>query len=164
MRAFRRTERGVEGTFGDGERLMLADLARELLSLLADDGAGSPDPVIARFFPDAYADDRDAADDFRSLTEEDLRDAKRAAALTFIESLDGAAGSLVLDDETGEVWLLTLNDLRLAIGTRIGIEEDTYERLRDGALGELTDEQLTAFEVYDLLTWLQESLVHALTP
>jgi hypothetical protein len=162
MRAFRQTRRGIEGSLSDHERALLRNLATDLIVLLDDGVPAAADPVLSRFFPDAYGDDADAAEDFRSLTESDLRDAKRAAAATFVESLDGPGGTLVLDAETAEIWLLTLNDLRLAIGTRFAIEEDTLERLHAGEI-EASEDALTAFEVYEVLSWLQESLIHALS-
>ena len=144
------------------ERLLLRNLARDLLVLLDHAVPAPADPVLARLFPDAYGDDAEAAQEFRSLTEDDLRDAKRATARTFMESLEGGRDQLVLDDETAEAWLLTLNDLRLAIGTRFGVEEDTFERLHAGQL-EVSDDVMTAYEVYEVLSWLQESLVASLS-
>ena len=140
---------------------MLRGLAHELLALLDDDVPSSADPVLQRLFPDAYGDDAAAAEEFRSLTEDDLREAKRATATAFAASLDGAGGALVLDQEAVDAWLLTLNDLRLAIGTRLGIEEETLELLAEGRL-EVDDATRSGYEVYEVLSWLQGTLLDAI--
>ena len=128
------------------------DVLRHLLVELVEVVGGPPDdPVVARLFPDGYRDDPVAAAELRALTEDDLRAAKLDAARTVAGSL---AERVVLDGETAGVWLAALNDVRLALGTRLGVTEDTYD-----ALGELVPDD--PLYLYDWLTWLQERLVNA---
>ncbi len=56
-------------------------------------------------------------------------------------------------------WLGALNDLRLALGTRLGVEEDWAEQL--AALDD-GDPRALLLAVYDWLSWLQETLVRSL--
>ena len=120
----------------------------------------SDDPALARLFPDAYSDDEDAASQFRRFTERSLRETKLAHALTVTHTLERSGSKLVLSDTDAQAWLGTLNDLRLTIGSRLAIEEDNHE-----AFLELPEDHpaYVLFHIYDWLTFLQETLVQALT-
>ena len=65
-----------------------------------------------------------------------------------------------LQDGEPEAWLGTLNDLRLTLASRIGLDEDNHEGFY--ALPE-SDPAFALFHIYDWFTFLQETLVHALT-
>lgn len=125
-----------------------------------DDGPVQPpeDEVLARLLPEGYRDDPEASAEFRRFTERELRARKIAVASTVLSTL-GSGGKITLDADRAQAWLLLLNDLRLAIGTRLSIAED-YE----GAAASLApdDPQLPMYELYEWLTWLQDSLVRAL--
>ncbi|MBB5788714.1 DUF2017 family protein [Jiangella mangrovi] len=140
---------------------------------LADEGAPSrpTDPVLLRLFPDGYREDAEAASDFRRFTERGLRDRKAATAATVLASLataDGAGLSekerekirIELDADESEAWLRTLTDLRLALGTRLGVaesDEDDWLRLDEN------DPRRHVHDVYDWLGWVQETLVRTLS-
>jgi Domain of unknown function (DUF2017) len=124
----------------------------------SDNTTVSDDPVLARLFPDAYGDDRAASAEFRRYTESSLRDGKRAAAQLVLDTL-GEGGDIFLDTEQAQVWLRSLNDLRLALGTRLEITEDALERPRTL---DWSDPRTAPFAAYDWLTYLQEDLVRAL--
>jgi hypothetical protein len=62
-------------------------------------------------------------------------------------------GRMLVDDEAIDRWLRVLNDLRLALGTRLGVTEDS----------ELDDSQ-PAVQVYSWLTAVQDLLVMQLMP
>lgn len=180
MGRFRAGRGGVQARLDDTDVALLRQLLGELLELLGDDqteddgddplaaavGIGTAtkapgDPVLARLFPDGYSDDPEASADFRRYTERGLRDTKRAnvrAALATLDELD-ERGRARLDRQVAQAWLGALNDMRLAIGTRLDIGEDWDEQ----AAG-LPDDDPRAyvFAVYDHLTWLQETLVQAL--
>ena len=117
------------------------------------------DPVLARLFPNGYNDDDEAAADFRRYTEPGLRQRKLADARTVLASLEGAGAKIVLGPEQALAWLGALNDVRLAIGERVGVDEDWAHQI--DSLTE-DDPQRYWLALYDLLTWLQETLVHAL--
>lgn len=152
-----------------------------LAELFAEGPTEPPkDPVLKRLFPDAYSDPegtpgpKEAEEqqaysaEFRRFTENDLRAAKRESALAVIRSLDaltpaGDGGAILkLSAEESRKWLGALNDLRLAIGSRLEItdEDDTdlLYRLPD------EDPRKPMVMAYLWLGGLQETLVSTLMP
>jgi hypothetical protein len=119
----------------------------------------SEDPVLARLLPDAYRDDPEAAGEFRKYTEPALRTAKQQAAQEMLDTLPEAGGRIQLTQDQALSWLKALNDVRLALGVRLGVTEEFEEQW--GRL-KPDDPQWTAFEVYAWLGAVQESLVQAL--
>ncbi|WP_067452951.1 DUF2017 domain-containing protein [Actinomadura macra] len=135
-------------------------LADELASMgIAEDATKSDDPVLARLFPDAYRDDGEAAGEFRRYTEMGLRDGKREAANTVLSSLKEPRADIILDQEQAQAWLRALNDVRLALGTRLDIGEEWYD---EASRLDPRDPRTPMFAAYDWLTMLQESLVRVL--
>ncbi len=129
------------------------------------------DPVLARLFPTAYADDVEAASEFRRFTEGTLRDGKARAACTIIDGLEEAGLpdqltedalmiDVELDEPSAETWMRSFTDLRLALATRLGVE-DGDEAYWD-ALSE-EDPRSQAHDIYDWVGYLQETLVDALS-
>ncbi|MEU0968639.1 DUF2017 domain-containing protein [Streptomyces sp. NPDC005917] len=153
-----------------------------LAELFAEGPSEAPtDPVLRRLFPDAYCDPERMPDssqqaeeqqahsaEFRRYTENDLRAGKRESALAVIRSLDalapvGEGGAVLkLAPEESRQWLGALNDLRLAIGSRLDItdEDDTdlLYRLPD------EDPRKPMVMAYLWLGGLQETLVATLMP
>ncbi len=119
----------------------------------------SDDPALQRLLPDAYADDADASADFRRFTERDLRESKVRNALAVAEQLSGNPSSVIVAGEAVGPWLGFLNDTRLTLGTRLELTEDNHDELAD--LPE-SDPRAGLFQVYDWLTFLQESIVQRL--
>ncbi|MGW0755662.1 DUF2017 domain-containing protein [Streptomyces sp. NPDC002814] len=158
------------------------DSTEDPLAELFAEGPSEPpaDPVLKRLFPDAYSDPEgtpqteEAAEqkaysaEFRRYTENDLRAGKRENALAVIRSLDAlrpvdeGGAVLKLSDAESRQWLGALNDLRLAIGSRLDItdEEDTdlLYRLPD------EDPRKPMVMAYLWLGGLQETLVSTLMP
>lgn len=133
---------------------LLLDQLEQLLTADPDD-VGT-DPVLERLFPDGHRSDPELAADYRDLTESSLRGGKADDLATVRASLPAEGGEVRLDADQAGAWLRTSNDLRLALGTRLDISEDT-EPPEDVA--DETDQQLA---VYYWLTALQGSLVDAL--
>ncbi len=132
-----------------------------MVGLSSGPGERPEDPALARLLPDAYGDDDAAATEFRRYTEADLRAGKRAHAtvvLAGLAPLAGSGGRLVLDRDEADAWLGCLNDLRLVLGTRLEITEETELDLSDD------DPRAQALQVYGWLGWLQESLLSCLSP
>lgn len=117
------------------------------------------DPVLARLLPDGYADDPEAAAEFRRYTEYDLRMGKLSAAAIVLDTLE-SGGSIRLDRAQAHEWMRVLNDLRLAIGTRLDVDED-YEAVAEALPDD--DPLRGLYAVYEWLTWMQDSLVSALS-
>ena len=116
------------------------------------------DPALARLFPDAYLDDADAAAQFRRFTERPLRETKVAHASTALDTLRRSGEKVTLTADEAQAWLGALNDVRLALGTRLGITEEGMDEL--SSLPD-DDPRSATFHVYDWLTYLQESLVQS---
>jgi hypothetical protein len=64
-----------------------------------------------------------------------------------------------LDDTERTAWLLALNDLRLTLGTRLAVTEESSDQFLE--LPE-DDPARTLYVVYDWLTHLQDRLIHSL--
>jgi hypothetical protein len=158
------------------EAPVLRGLLAQLAELVApdDDPAGDPldalvgigtsteppdDPVLARLLPDAYADDPQAAGEFRRYTERTLRERKLADATTALATLDRPGEKRPLTGDEAHAWLGALNDLRLALGTRLEVTETWEEQARALAPD---DPALPLFAVYEWLGWLQAELVGCL--
>lgn len=128
------------------------------------------DPVLARLFPTAYPDDEDAAGEFRRYTEGTLRNSKATGAVGIIETLEEAGlpeelgeEELVVDIELDRpaalTWLKSLTDIRLALATRLGVEEgdeDSWLAMPD------EDPRAHVYDIYQWVGYLQETLVAAL--
>lgn len=129
---------------------------------LSDGSPSTPsDPALARLLPDAYADDAEAAADFRRFTEQDLRTGKRANSRVVLAGLAPhleRGGRLVLDRDEVDAWLGALNDLRLVLATRLEVTEETDLDPRGD------DPRAQALHVYGWLGWLQESLLSCIQP
>ncbi|MEV0175349.1 DUF2017 domain-containing protein [Streptomyces sp. NPDC050803] len=158
------------------------DAPDDPLAELFAEGPSEPpaDPVLRRLFPDAYGDpegtpgpqeaeeQRAHSAEFRRYTENDLRAGKRDNALAVIRSLDALSSAgdggavLKLSPDESRQWLGALNDLRLAIGSRLDIldEDDTdlLYRLPD------EDPRKPMVMAYLWLGGLQETLVTTLMP
>jgi hypothetical protein len=149
----------------DGEPEPRPDAGSDLLAEVLDLASPEPpeDPVLRRLFPDAYA-DTPAASDFRRYTERGLRDLKRRTALVVLTDLDRAEphrdGRAVLrvGADDAQAWLRALTDLRLALGTRLGIEQGVEP---DFDADDRDDPRRYVHGVYEWLGWLQDSLVRA---
>jgi Domain of unknown function (DUF2017). len=134
-----------------------------LAALLTGD-ADRDDPVVERLFPDVYPTDPVQQAEFRRLTEADLRAGKLKQARGVLADLLEAGGEVRLTPERAELWLRALTDVRLALGTRLGVTDDTdIEAEIDAAVGrDPGSSRVMQLTVYLYLTYLQESLVGAL--
>jgi hypothetical protein len=133
---------------------LLLDQLEQLLEADAEDVGG--DPVIARLLPDGHRGDPELAADYRELTEASLRSGKADDLAMVRATLPDGGGEVRLDADQAAAWLRTSNDLRLALGTRLDITDDTEPP------EEITGEEDQQLAVYYWLTALQGSLVDAL--
>jgi hypothetical protein len=132
-------------------RLTLADLCDQLEHLLTTEHASS-DPALARLSPAAYPDDPIQELEFERLVGDELT----AGRLSSLRAMRESVNEPFLDEELGLAWLRTLNDLRLVLGTRLGVTED--DQLEDD--GPLA----TGFDLYVLLGHVQQELLFAIDP
>ena len=116
---------------GDGVRLVLDDmethvirqLTSELRALLDGGRIDRGDPVYERLFPAAYEHPADEVK-YRDLIGDDLVTFKLQALDTVTEALGERTSDVTLEGETLDIWLACLTDLRLAIGTRLDVDEE----------------------------------------
>ncbi|HUF32946.1 MAG TPA: DUF2017 family protein [Acidimicrobiales bacterium] len=156
-RRVRRTRSGdFEIRLPEQERELLANLVPQLRTALTDgagDGAtGVADPGLRRLFPSAYVDDPEHDAEYRSLVHDDLL-GRRLAALDTVEETLAATR---LDEEQLLTWMGAVNDLRLVLGTRLDVSEDT------DLSPDPDDPEGPALAVYAYLGILLESIVAAL--
>jgi hypothetical protein len=133
---------------------LLLDQLEQLLSADREDTGG--DPVLERLLPPGFTGDPEVAEEFRQLTEGGLRGGKADDLATVRATLPPSGGEVRLDGDQARAWLRTTNDLRLALGTRLGVDADTEPP--DDPAGE----EGTQLTVYYWLTAVQGSLVDAL--
>jgi hypothetical protein len=134
------------------QRDVIRDLPQQLRRLL-DDGDPETDAALRRLYPTADLDDPDHAAEFDRLVRDDLT-AQRAAAIAAMErTID--ADRLSEGDLAG--WLAVLNDLRLVLGTRLEVTEETTTEDFDAG-----DARAPAYALYAYLSYLEEQIVEAL--
>jgi hypothetical protein len=170
-------QRGVEIQLEEVEVALLQSLAAQMIDFVSPQSTDSDDPLVAlvgidpsarmpedpalqRLLPDAYRDDPDASAEFRRFTERDLRESKVRNATAVASGLADGGEVFISGDAVGP-WLGFLNDTRLTLGARLELTEENHDDLAD--LPE-DDPRAGLFQVYDWLTFLQESIVQRLLP
>jgi Domain of unknown function (DUF2017) len=151
-----REERLIEPAPGGGVVVVLPDVERELLQQLRAELVAlletePDDPSLERLSPPAYEDKR-ANREYRKLMGDELQTGQRRA----LDVLEATAGQEQLSAD--EAWLAALNSLRLVLGTRLDVQEDTFE---DGL--DMRDPRAPELAVYSYLTWLQDALISAVS-
>lgn len=142
MRHFRSTRDGVKVSLTDEERVFLGDV----IPLLAGVGSQGDDSAAERLRVPVYLDDPEANDEWWRLMGEDLQAARKADRNVFSKVIE-AGDPVTITGEEADAFLRVLNEARLVLGARLGIEvEEDYESLpeesRDvmGYLGFLLEE------------------------
>ena len=151
----RRVSRRRDGTYRvqlpEGERALLRALPGQLRSLLVSEPA---DPSLRRLFPPAYPVDPAHEKEYREIVGDDLLDGHVAA----LEVLEETADAEKLDEEQLLAWMRALNQLRLVLGTRLNVDDDSSGRMPDP---DEPDAEVRSVFLY--LGWLQEQVVAALS-
>lgn len=140
------------------------DELAELTGIRTGPSTAPDDPILSRLLPDFHRLDDDApstadldsAAALRSLHEPELLDQKTGVAGVLLRTCPEGGGWIRLTIEQAEAWLSALNDVRLALGTALDVTEDMPDELPDD------DPRGPHLSVYHWLTWMQESLVHAI--
>jgi hypothetical protein len=152
-RISRRRDGGFDLRLPAEERTLLGSLPSQLERLLeAAAGEGERPDALRRLFPVAYARDPDAEAAYSALIGADLLDHRREALAVLAQSADATQ----LTDEEADAWLAALNDLRLVIGTSLGVDEEPSEIPED-------DPRYGDWVCYSYLSFLQGELIDALS-
>lgn len=164
------------------EAALLRSMVSSLLSMLDERESSSPadeleqitgmktgntkppeDETMGRLLPDFYrsgsehpagsANTESLNSALRSLHEPDIIEAKRVAGQRLLQTVPDGGGRCELTEDDANAWVAAINDVRLALGTMLGINPDGPEQLpaEDPMAGHLN--------VYQWLTVLQEYLV-----
>ena len=129
-------------------------------------------PFVEALLPDA-SEDPDTAVEVAAMTRGRLRALKSERARRVMAELiepTGARGAVRVSAGTEQDWLGALNDLRLVLAQRLGIDsaeaaEDVHAIAREAPPPHESDEfrwRRGAALSYDMLTWWQESLLRVL--
>lgn len=149
----RRTRRGdFELGLGSKERDVLRALPAQLRELIEHEDPSS-DPAMARLYPPAYLDDPIENLEYERMATDELTAGRRAS----IDSMEASIGAERLTEEQVLAWLGVLNDLRLVLGTRLDVTEETTDDDFP-----IDDPRAPAWALYGYLTWLVDGIVRAL--
>jgi hypothetical protein len=147
---------------------LTAGEARTLRELLAQTAAllrhqDNKDPAITRLCPDIYPDDETASAELRDMTEQSLRESKVTAVTNALDTIPAEGGEVCLTSEEAHAWMRALTDIRLILGIRLGIDEDTdlVVELDEAVLADPVGPRVHSITIYHYLSVLQESLVSA---
>ena len=172
-------ERGLHVSLEEVEVALLQSLARQLQDLVGprDDPDADPldalvgidplaqtpdDPALHRLLPDAYTRRRGGRRGVpavhRARPAHGEGGQRRASSMRSSSTRDG---EVTIAGDAIPAWLGFLNDTRLTIGTRLEISEENHDELAD--LPD-SDPRSGLFQVYDWLTFLQESIVQRILP
>lgn len=135
------------------------DKARHTAGRTDEQAAGNP--VIDRLFPAGYA-DAGAASEFRELTRASLQEERRERYGQCRAELPEGGGEIVVEPDSVQRWLVVINDMRLALGTRLGVTAEGFPDDPDESNAfAVADEILAARTVYQWLTAIQDDMVNA---
>ncbi|GAA3888269.1 DUF2017 domain-containing protein [Saccharothrix violaceirubra] len=141
------------------------DELSELTGIRTGPSTAPDDPILGRLLPDFHRLDPDSPDPaevdssaaLRSLHEPALLDAKTGVASVVLETCPPQGGEIRLSLEQADAWLSALNDVRLALGTALDVQEDMPDELPP------EDPRSPHLGVYHWLTWVQDTLIEAVT-
>jgi hypothetical protein len=150
----KRTHRGeFQVRIPQVERDVLRALPGQLRELLTG-GADASDPALRRLFPPAYPDEPALSEEFEQLVRDDLVEQRVEAIDTMERTIDAER----LSEDELVSWLGAINDLRLVLGTRLDVTEDTTELEVPAG-----DPRAQMFALYGYLSYLEEEIVGALS-
>jgi hypothetical protein len=131
---------------GAPERELLDELTRQLDDLLDTDS-----PLLVRLFPPPYGDDVERNQGYAALAVPELIEHRRES----LEVLRTSSEATVLDEDRMAAWMRSVNDLRLVLGTLLGVESDDEPP-------EVPEELEHLQAIYEFLGSLLDTIVHAL--
>ncbi|HEX2235697.1 MAG TPA: DUF2017 family protein [Actinomycetota bacterium] len=147
----RRDDATIAARLEPEERVLLRRLAAEMRGLLLE--GDETDAARARLFPRAH-EDPDEERAYSELVGDELERGKLRALDRLEETLGAGDGVVTLSGEDADAWLTSLNDMRLALGTRLDVDEATMSAPLDE-----DDPDAHALAVLHWLGWIQESLL-----
>lgn len=128
-------------------RQLVGSFVQQLRELL-----GTDSDLLVRLFPPPYGDDSERNEGYAVLAGAELMERRLAALDQVSEHLDAT----VLDEEQLMAWMRAINDIRLVMGTMLGVEQDDQ-------LLELDEADAAAYSVYEFFGMLLDMIVGALS-
>lgn len=148
MSHFTSAHKGIKTDFSSAERTFL----RDVLPLLAGVGTVGEDPAATRLKVPVYLDNPEANEEWWRLMGRDLGEARRSDREVF-ERVVGSEAPVTLSDGEADAFLRVLNEARLILGARLGVEvEEDHDQLPE-------DQR----QVLDYLGWILEELTDELS-
>jgi Domain of unknown function (DUF2017) len=135
---------------GDRERAVVRAVCEDLLGVLTDPDAR---PLLRRIYPVGHASDAEVDAAYQEMVHEDLVTTRRAVLEQIVATVDGTE----LDRAQLEAWMVGLNAVRLVLGTRLEVSEESRPEL------EADDPDVVAWAVYEFLGGIVETIVRSLT-
>ncbi len=141
------------------EGALVRRLIGELRTLLTDpepDSAGRA--LLARLFPVAHPDDEAMEAEYQRLMRDELVQSRMAAFAIVDEALSGDRGANEVDEGRLLAFMQSVNSIRLALGTMLGVSDDPdADEVKPGL------EDSPEYALYGYLSWLLEWCVRALS-
>ena len=154
MRRFHPRSDSVEMTLPPGEVEALSLLPGVLASI----GREAGDPAAERLSVVAYPDDDEAQAEYGRLMAPELERQRKRDRATVSSSLDAARrGPVELSIVEADSWLVVINEARLALASRLGIEEEGW-----GLPADRADFPAPEMALLVYLTEVQDDLINAL--
>jgi hypothetical protein len=138
---------------GEDEAMLVRRLVDELRQLLTDPEPGEDaKALLHRLFPVAHPEDPEAEAEYQRLMREELVASKLAA----FDAVDAAlAGDGRLDEGGLVAFMQSVNSLRLALGSMLGVTDDPDLEVDPAR------EDSAEYQLYGYLSWLLEWSVRA---
>jgi hypothetical protein len=160
-RTFKRHGETIRASFTPVEERLLRSAREQLRDALTQDDPA--DPVIERLYPSTVLGDTEADHELRGLLKDDLLTVRLAGLDALVEVLDRGTHHrhglrVELRDDEPLLVLGVINDLRLAIGARLGIERIDRDAI------DPEDPVAYRIAVMDHLAWWQEELLAIIDP
>jgi len=136
----------IEVRLESGIRELLTRVSGELREIsLVNDG-----DIVKRLYPPAYPDDPESNEAFDALVKDQLLMQRLDDIDRFEETID----SEKMDVELADVWMNTINQARLVLGTQLDVSED------DQAI-DPEDPEASGRMIYQVLSYVLEELTRA---
>ncbi|GGC21491.1 hypothetical protein GCM10010974_00080 [Brevibacterium sediminis] len=169
-------------TLQDNERSLMLTVFTDLAALLAEDSDSDDDrpdsenwearlglvdrprpedPALLRLLPDVDPEDDERSAEFRRLTEFDLKQAKAHNVRIVLLGLSKGNDISLTRDEV-LAWMKGLNDLRLVLAVRLGIDTEEAQEEKYAHREDLSESEGLTLTLYDFLTWIQDRLTTTL--
>ncbi len=151
-RRFRVKRNGnVEIKITEDERQLLSSLIEQLRELvLSTAPEGAVDPSLRRLYPAAYAND----DQHEVEYQRSMRDQLLERRLSHLDAVETTLDDPELNQETLNYWIMSINDLRLVLGTHLDVSEEDEPNFLDD-----DDPQQHQSAIYHYLSHLLGELV-----